>query len=81
MVKNYLTCLTTSSRKLKYIYINHGKEFLSDQLKEWCEEQGIEIQLTTPYCPSQNSVAEHMNCTLVELTCTMIVASELPKYL
>ena len=58
MVKNHLTCLITSGRKPKYIRIDRGKEFLSDQLKEWCAEKGIEIQLTAPYSPSQNGVAK-----------------------
>ena len=58
MVKNHLTCLITSGRKPKYIHINRGKEFLSDQSKEWCEEKWIEIQLTAPYLPPQNGVAE-----------------------
>ena len=58
MVKNHLTCLITSGRKPKYICIDQGKEFLSDQLKEWCAEKGIEIQLTAPYSPSQNGVAK-----------------------
>ena len=76
MVKNYLTCLITSGRKPKYICNNHGKEFLSDQLKEWCDKRGIKIQLTT-----QNGVVEHMNCTLIELTHAMITANELCEYL
>ena len=73
--------MLTSSRKPKYIHINCGKEFLSDQLKEWCEERSIEIQLTTPYSPSQNGVAGHMNHTLIELTHAIIATNELPKYL
>ena len=81
MVKNHLTCLITSGRKPKYICIDWGKEFLSDQSKEWCAEKGIEIQLTAPYSPSQNGVAECMNRTLVELAHAMVAANELPKYL
>ena len=81
MVKNYLTCLITSGRKLKYIHMDCGKEFLSDQLKEWCKERGIEIQLTAPYSPSQNGVAECINHTLIELACAMIATNKLPEYL
>ena len=41
----------------------------------------MEIQLTAPYFPSQNSIAEHMNCMLVELAYAMLIASKLPEYL
>ena len=37
--------------------------------------------MTAPYSPSQNGVAERMNCTLVELSRAMIKASDLPKFL
>lgn len=39
------------------------------------------MQLMAPYSPSQNGVAERMNCTLVELTRAMIRAQQLPKFL
>ena len=54
---------------------------LSSQLKDWCDECGIEIQLTTPYSPSQNGIAERMNHTLVELAHTMQISADLPEYL
>ena len=39
-VKNYITSLINRNRKPKAIRVDRGKEFLSDQLKEWCEEHG-----------------------------------------
>ena len=45
----------------------------------WCQREGIEIQMTAPYSPSQNGVAEWMNQTLVELARTMIRG--LPEFL
>jgi hypothetical protein len=50
-------------------------------VETWCKACGIEIHKTAPYSPSQNGVAEHMNRTLIELGRTMLVASELPKFL
>jgi len=41
----------------------------------------MDIELTAPYSPSQNRVAEHMNRTLVELARAMLQASDLPEFL
>ena len=78
-VKNYLAHLTSHNRKPKAIRIDRGKEFLNEQLSAWCQEKGIDIQLTAPYSPSQNGVAERMNRTLVELARAMLRGS--PEFL
>jgi hypothetical protein len=71
-VKDYLVYLISHDMKPKAIHIDWGKEFVNKNLMAWCRERGIEIQMTAPYSPSQNGVAEHMNCTLVELARAMI---------
>jgi hypothetical protein len=50
-------------------------------LETWCKEWGIEIHLTAPYSPSQNGVAEWMNCTLAELGRAMLIGNDLPEFL
>lgn len=71
-VKEYLAYLTAHDMKPKAICINCGKEFVNESLTSWCHEHGIEIQMTVPYSPSQNGVAEWMNCTLVKLAHAMM---------
>ena len=71
-VKHYLTHLRTQGKSPKAIHFDNGKEFLNQELKDWCNQQGINIQTTAPYSPSQNGVAEQMNCTVVELARAMI---------
>ena len=66
-VKEYLTYLKTQGKNPKAICVDRGKEFINQDLCNWCREQGIEIQITAPYSPAQNGAAEHMNRTLVEL--------------
>ena len=39
------------------------------------------MQLTAPYLPSQNGIAECMNRTLVELARAMIRAQKMPEFL
>ena len=57
-VKNYLTHLRIQGKSPKAIRFDNGKEFLNQELKDWCNQQGINIQTTAPYSPSQNGVAE-----------------------
>jgi transposase InsO family protein len=61
--------------------MDRGKEFINETLKTWCRENGIDIQMTMPYSPSQNGVAERMNRTIVELARAMINKLDLPHFL
>lgn len=78
-VKEYLVQLISHNRKPKSICIDWGKEFLNESLITWCRDKGIVIQITAPYLPSQNGVAERMNRTLVEIARAMICGS--PEFL
>ena len=78
-VKEYLTYLKTQDKKPKAICVDLGKEFVNDDFKTWYQQQGIEIQTTAPYSPSQNGVAERMNRTIVEPARTMLHG--LPEFL
>ena len=80
-VKNYLTHLKTQDKSPKAIRFDNGKEFLNEELASWCAQQGIEIQTTAPYSPSQNGVAERMNRTIVELARAMLNEHQLPQFL
>ena len=80
-VKNYLTHLKTQENLPKAIRFDNGKEFLNKELESWCAQQGIDIQTTAPYSPSQNGVAERMNRTIVELARAMINEHQLPQFL
>ena len=63
------------------IRADRGTEFVNETLRGWCNSQGIELQVTAPYSPLQNGVAEWMNHILVELACAMLTASELLEFL
>ena len=80
-VKNYLTYLHVRGISTHAIRVDRGTEFINKDLKEWCHAKGMEIDMTAPYSPSQNGVAERMNRTLVELARAMLTASKLPEYL
>ena len=64
-----------------YMRIDNGKELLNDEIITFCRNEGITIETTAPYSPSQNGVAEHFNRTLIELVQAMIIARNLPIFL
>ena len=80
-VKNYIQALKTHKRSPIAIKIDRGKEFLNEVLKTFLDNEGLEIQATAPYSPSQNGIAERMNRTLVELGHAMLKGQELPEFL
>ena len=80
-IKNYIAYLSARSRSPCALHMDRGTEFVNQPLKSWCDSRGIRLQLTVPYSPSQNGVAEHMNHTLIELVCAMLAAFKLPQFL
>lgn len=79
--KQYLTYLKTQGKRPRAIRIDRGKEFLNENLKSWCQDQGIEIQATAGHSPAQNGVAERMNRTLTEITRAMLKGQNAPEFL
>ena len=64
--------------KIKSFRSDRGGEFVSDALSAWMDERGVIHQLTVPYTPQQNGVAERYNRTLCERGRTMLLAAEVP---
>ena len=58
---------------------DNGKEYTSEQFNMYCEEAGIEHQLTAPYTPEQNGVSERKNQTIMEMVRCMLHEKGLPK--
>ncbi|CAL8992473.1 unnamed protein product [Prunus brigantina] len=62
-----------SGYKLKKLRSDRGEEYTSMEFDRFCEDVGMERQLTTPYTPQQNGVAERKNRTIVEMAkCLML---------
>ena len=58
---------------VKCVRTDRGSEFLNQQFKEFCAQQGTKMESSAPYTPQQNGVAERMNRTLKERTRTLLV--------
>jgi len=64
---------------IKCLRTDRGGEFNSKELTEFCNEHGINRQLTTAYTPQQNGVAERKNRTIMNMVRSMLNAKQLPK--
>lgn len=52
---------------VKKLRTDRGGEFISNDFAKFCEDLGIERQLTVAYSPQQNGVAERKSMTVVEM--------------
>ena len=67
--------------KIKIIRTDNAKELVSTDFESFLKDQGIKHQLTVPYTPEQNGVAERMNRTLVEMARCLMIEGNLPEML
>jgi transposase InsO family protein len=58
--------------KVKKIRSDNGTEFKNTQVEDFLDEEGIKHELSAPYTPQQNGVAERKNHTLIEMARTML---------
>ena len=64
--------------KIKSLWTDRGHEYLSDLFKAYYDEKGKVRQLTIPYNPQQNGVAERRNKTLLDMVRSMMTQAKLP---
>jgi hypothetical protein len=70
-----------SGYKLVTLRSDRGGEYTSKEFDKYCREQGIKHQFTTTYTPQQNRIAERKNCTILNMTKTLLKEKGLPKQL
>jgi hypothetical protein len=70
-----------SERKINILRPDNGGEFTYDDFKTFCREVGIKRELSTPYNPQQNGVAERKNHMIMEAIKAMIHDQYLPMNL
>ena len=68
-----------SNYKIQVIRSDNGTEYTSEKLNRFCEDAGIEHQLTAPYSPQQNGVVERKNRTVMEMTRCLLYDKGLSK--
>ena len=65
------------NKMIKRLRTDRGGEYESNPFKEFCEQNGIIHEVTPPYSPESNRIAERKNRTLKEMTNAMLVSSGL----
>jgi hypothetical protein len=68
-----------SGCKIQILRSDNGKEYTSNSFNSFCEEAGIQHQLTAPYTPQQNGVSERRNRFILEMTRCMLHEKNLLK--
>ena len=64
---------------IKTLRIDNGGEYLSDEFKTYLISKGIHHEMSAPYTPQQNGIAERMNRTLMESAHSMLSHAHLPN--
>lgn len=59
-------------KRLKILRTDRGGEFLNKKMQKFFKNKGIIHQLTAPYTPEQNGVAERKNRSLMEMARCML---------
>ncbi|KAL4351723.1 hypothetical protein GQ457_06G023180 [Hibiscus cannabinus] len=68
-----------ASIQIKCLRTDRGGEFTSSEFSIFCAENGIQRQLTAPYSPKQNGVAEQKNRTIMNMVRSMMITRGVPK--
>ena len=58
---------------------DNGGEYLSKDFESYLKSKGINHELSAPYSPAQNGVAERFNRTLMESARAIMTQAELPE--
>jgi hypothetical protein len=70
-----------SGKRIKVLRSDNGGEYSSRQFIDFCAQHGIRRQMTVPYNPQQNGVAERKNRAITGATRSMLHDQSLPLYL
>jgi hypothetical protein len=68
-------------KRLSYLHMDRGGEYLSSEFQNYCKLHGICRQLTIACTPQQNGMAERKSRYLLEIRRSLLFGVQLPTYL
>src|SRR5208337_3778013 len=69
------------SWKIKILHMDSGGEYISLEMKDFLDEEGIVYEKTTLYSPQSNGIAERFNRTLLEGERALSFTANIPSTL
>jgi len=75
LVENQLDC------KIQAFQNDGGGEYVSNEMRDFCKQEGVAVQTTETNEPYQNGVAECTNCDIIEGVITLLTEAKLPPSL
>lgn len=66
---------------MKVLGTDDGGEYNSTKFRNFCEENGIEHEVTASYIPQHNGLAERRNRTFLDMTMSMLKEKKFPHTL
>ena len=69
-----------TDKKVKALRSDNGGEYVSNEFKNLCAKEGIQIELTIPHNTHQNGMAERKNCSIVGDVRAMLHDQGLPMH-
>ncbi|KAK8954887.1 hypothetical protein KSP39_PZI002281 [Platanthera zijinensis] len=79
VLTDFLQCIKIEfNTHIALIRSDHGTEFDSLLMQEFCEKEGIRHSFSAPRTPQQNGVVERKNRTLIEAAGTLLAHANMP---
>jgi hypothetical protein len=70
-----------TGKKIKVLRFDNGGEYTSNEFSDFCAREGITREVTVPYNPQHNGVAERENMAIVGVARAMLHDQGLPLFL
>ena len=81
-LKDIITMMNTQGKsKVKILRSDGGGEYKSQEIQDFCRQQGIKQELSTPDSPQQNGMSERVNRTIMDIARAIMFQSNLPNIL
>ena len=81
-IKDYQAFIKTqTSKNLKAMWFDGGGEYIDHEVIDYLKSCRIQYEIIAAHSPAQNGIAEHLNHTLIEHICTMMLKHNIPYFL
>jgi len=68
-----------SGKSIKVLRTDGGGEYTSKLFEKFCEDNGIVHEVSAPYTPQHNGLAERKNRSLLDMTRSMLKMKKMPN--